>query len=382
MFLYCSKKLNPYEKVGGGIQNKINRAYYKLWELCWEFHLLPVDGELHSMHLCEAPGGFINAVTQHRMLHCPDASNDTWVAVSRPAAPPDIPDFDECIQRDPNGEIKMCDVLNPVHFSSLLGTNERFGFITADGGIDVSENFNLQEQLVSKLFFAQMAVAVSNLKPDGHFVLKIYTVATKTTETLIRIGCSLFKTVHLCKPNTSRPTNSECYIICKHFCGQVHDIKEFVNQTLSMLSSSSPGEYCCCAPAVVLGDDKFSKRIRGFDKHITDKQASSIAQILHFCARVDESANDVEQHVKRQKTCASTFESYYRLDKFDTSSSSSIKIVEQISALGHNNNVTTTTTRKQQQQEKQPPRSKRRSANTKARSRDNVVASLCSQQML
>ena len=46
--------------------------------------------------------------------------------------------------------------------------------ITADGGIDVSNDFNKQEELVSKLIVSEVIYAITMQKKGGHFVLKIF----------------------------------------------------------------------------------------------------------------------------------------------------------------------------------------------------------------
>jgi hypothetical protein len=89
--------------------------------------------------------------------------------------------------------------------------------ITADGGIDVSIDFNKQEQLVSKLIISEVIYAITMQKKGGHFVLKIFDIFSKLTVDLLYLLSSTYAEVYITKPHTSRLANSEKYIICKNF---------------------------------------------------------------------------------------------------------------------------------------------------------------------
>ena len=91
--------------------------------------------------------------------------------------------------------------------------------ITADGGFDFSIDFNQQETLATNLLFAQVSFAISMQKTNGHFILKIFDIFTKTTCDILYLLSTLYKQVFIIKPNTSRLANSEKYIVCKFFKG-------------------------------------------------------------------------------------------------------------------------------------------------------------------
>jgi 23S rRNA U2552 (ribose-2'-O)-methylase RlmE/FtsJ len=89
--------------------------------------------------------------------------------------------------------------------------------ITADGGFDFSIDFNNQELSISKLLFAQTCFALSMQKRNGHFILKIFDCFHPCTVDLLYILSSMYKSVYITKPQTSRSGNSEKYVVCKHF---------------------------------------------------------------------------------------------------------------------------------------------------------------------
>jgi hypothetical protein len=117
-----------------------------------------------------------------------------------------------------NGEDGTGDILKLENYKYC---KDRFmnsmDIITADGGIDVSNDFNKQEKLVSKLLVAEIIYAVTMQKKGGHFVLKIFDIFSKLTVDMLYLLSSLYGEVYITKPHTSRLANSEKYIVCKNF---------------------------------------------------------------------------------------------------------------------------------------------------------------------
>ncbi len=102
--------------------------------------------------------------------------------------------------------------------------------ITADGGFDFSIDFNQQEILATKLLYAQVSFAIAMQKKNGHFILKIFDIFTKSTVDIIYLLSSLYKQVFIIKPNSSRFANSEKYIVCKYFKNESEElIQQIIN---------------------------------------------------------------------------------------------------------------------------------------------------------
>jgi hypothetical protein len=95
--------------------------------------------------------------------------------------------------------------------------------VTADGGFDYSIDFNKQEQMSSKLIFCEIVSALSISKVGGNFVLKVFDIYTKLTVKMLYLLNIYYKEVIITKPHTSRPANSEKYIVCKSFQGITQD---------------------------------------------------------------------------------------------------------------------------------------------------------------
>lgn len=86
--------------------------------------------------------------------------------------------------------------------------------ITADGSIDCSAQPDCQEEIVARLFFAEIISALSILSAGGNFVIKKFTLFEACSVSVMFMLNCIFQRVHIYKPATSKRGNSEVYVIC------------------------------------------------------------------------------------------------------------------------------------------------------------------------
>jgi hypothetical protein len=97
-----------------------------------------------------------------------------------------------------------------------IDSKPRYDLITADCGVDVSSDFHSQEIIMYPLLLAQTESMLRNIQRGGCFILKIFeTDLYHTKELMYFLGCC-FRQIILFKPRTSRPLNSEKYMICRN----------------------------------------------------------------------------------------------------------------------------------------------------------------------
>ena len=70
-----------------------------------------------------------------------------------------------------------------------------------------------------KIIFCEIVTAISNQAKGGSFICKLFDTYSRISKSFIYLLCSLYDTVLIHKPVTSRPANSEKYIVCKGFRG-------------------------------------------------------------------------------------------------------------------------------------------------------------------
>lgn len=113
-------------------------------------------------------------------------------------------------------------------FGDYVKRNKSTGvdLVVCDGGLDDTGQEEFQETVNSRLIFSEIYSSLLCLKKGGHMVLKVYDLVTKFSVDFVRILYSCFDELHIFKPMSSRPANSERYIICRN---RKDDISEYIN---------------------------------------------------------------------------------------------------------------------------------------------------------
>ena len=269
------KKLtNPYEfihtivpgcKTQVSRMKPLSRSFYKMIEICTQFNLcnreksngnngnndndvfsignsgnghkhnafmqsviisessFPTHSEqtMSSFHLAEGPGGFIEAI-----CHMRNNPNDVYYGmtlVNNDSKCPGWKKSKNFLEENQNVIIEkgIDETGNLLSVENFDYCYKKYGgkmdLITADGGVDFSENFNNQEHTATKLIIAQVIYAISMQSSGGNFVLKVFDIFSNATVDVLYLLSSLYKEVYIMKPKTSRYANSEKYVICKDF---------------------------------------------------------------------------------------------------------------------------------------------------------------------
>tara|TARA_Y100000739_G_C20498631_1_gene413813 strand:+ start:114 stop:965 length:852 start_codon:yes stop_codon:yes gene_type:complete len=179
----------------------VSRAYYKLWEMIKACVIPHYDT---SVHLCEAPGGFLEACMDIFPLKF-------WKAYSLPGPIKFHYKFDASNVQYIDIISNQEDVIKSIQANFVHGV----GFITADGATEFDHS-KLEESSIP-LVVAQVNIALKTLQKDGSFVIKVFELCTHDSRMILARLASSFQSVCLFKPTHSRPTNSEIYIVCRKF---------------------------------------------------------------------------------------------------------------------------------------------------------------------
>jgi 23S rRNA U2552 (ribose-2'-O)-methylase RlmE/FtsJ len=226
----------------------INRAFYKFWEIANGFDIFSNFGvDDLILHCAEAPGGFIQGsnvflkkkITTKQNKH--EVDKDGFISIQRKhhvqkriytiSLNKDLPQYKSynlpsynhailkkhvCVTfgKDNSGDINNWDNIKQI---ADLADNQKFHIVTADGGFDEGNDFNNKEQLHYQLILSEIYSALYHQKQGGHFILKVFDIFTQTSVHLVYLLSMCYKDIVFYKPKTSRPTNSEKYIICKNF---------------------------------------------------------------------------------------------------------------------------------------------------------------------
>lgn len=295
------KESNKWIPTGNdtGINYKpFSRAYYELREILFDFpHAGSLKGEsslldkwrlesINVLNLAEGPGGFIHCLIDIRGTN-EQSLEDQYLGITlkKPFPKSRVKDWgcnledlksektSEAISREyfdiirkERGEDKIITTYGPTDTSDGDITNQEIvqylvekynywwnleeldedqidmdrdtaHFITADGAIDYSGEYNLQEVNSYKLFYSEILITLATQKTGGTSVIKMYDTYTDVTVQLLMLLNYFYEEVYITKPNTSRPANSEKYIVCQDFKGfDTPEIKKnFINKLIAGL---------------------------------------------------------------------------------------------------------------------------------------------------
>lgn len=228
---------NPYETIhssgrasfGLAAYNPLSRSYFKMVEILFAYGLFDqfADGtRLTTAHIAEGPGGFIEAL----LRRCPARLTvDTAHAITLRSTDAYVPgwkkshDFLEThkqvrVSYGEDGTGNILKLANCVRFISTVGEGCAH-IVTADGGFDFSEDFNTQEQQSGPLIAASLYIALRTQAIGGVLVCKVFDTMTQLSYELLYLLCHVYERVLIVKPQTSRPANSERYVIGINFRG-------------------------------------------------------------------------------------------------------------------------------------------------------------------
>jgi len=237
---YYKKLVNPYELVY--TQNKyqnfpqsicilkpLSRSYFKMIEILEVFGFFnELRNENKNMgiktaHVCEGPGGFIEAIWDLAEKYRTKISGSH--AITLRSSHTNIPGWRRASSflakhkeihihygEDRTGDIlKKC---NQDSFVKHIADNSgKVHIYTADGGLDFSDNYENQEIQIFPILLASVKIGVECLRKNGMMIIKFFDIQRSITKQLLFLIQQCFTKWTLYKPAMSRPCNPEQYFI-------------------------------------------------------------------------------------------------------------------------------------------------------------------------
>jgi 23S rRNA U2552 (ribose-2'-O)-methylase RlmE/FtsJ len=326
-----------YEFILNNIKVKLpkllSRAYLKLWEMIYHFDLIDNTNDFISVHLAEGPGSFIQATIYYREYlastkKIKSSKNDKYYGITLHSdnehlhlekafldyynneKPQRLKVFETVNVKEleqeggglkSNGDLtKLNTVLLFGGSDKMKGFAEKANLITADGGFDW-KNENLQEQEAYKLIFGQILTALKTQNDKGHFVLKIFETFTRNSFKLIEILKVFYKEVHICKPFTSRASNSEKYVVCKFFDSKkfTSSISKNLEDMLSKMEKNSDFNIVSLFNDYFIEDNIFNE-YKKINIDLLQSQYKAMSDIINFINLENYSGSEFHNYHSKQ----------------------------------------------------------------------------------
>ena len=232
------KITNPYEAIFSGSETSIfqsiatisplSRSYFKMIEMLdiinfWDS--ISRSEPFKSSHVCEGPGGFLQAIVEEAKLRC--LPIEKAYAITLKSTRSFIPGWKksakflkkhEEIQLE-YGSDSTGNILNIKNQDSFCSVAKESNIFTADGGFDFSLDYSKQEELAFPLLLASVIMGLRCLRKGGLMIIKLFDMYSPLTRDLIFGTSAQFQKIMIYKPATSRPCNSERYFIAEGYRG-------------------------------------------------------------------------------------------------------------------------------------------------------------------
>ncbi|XP_063235254.1 cap-specific mRNA (nucleoside-2'-O-)-methyltransferase 1-like isoform X1 [Bacillus rossius redtenbacheri] len=298
---------NPFETIRGGMF--LNRAAMKMANMDRVFDNMftkPVDeygqslvepGELlYFADVCAGPGGF----SEYVLWRC------GWEAKGFGFTLKGENDFKlsdfyagNCETFEPHygvggaegdGDIFKPDNIDAFTKHVMSQTDGRgVHFMMADGGFSVEGQENIQEILSKELYLCQFIVALCIVREKGHFVCKLFDLFTPFSVGLVYLISKAFQRISIHKPNTSRPANSERYVICqwRRHDFQLEPVREYlryIHGKLHECQQQKDKDVVEIVPLSLLTEEgKFFDYMVTSNNVLGERQIVNLVKISSFC---------------------------------------------------------------------------------------------------
>lgn len=252
LYSYITNKLTPFNNLkykvfiderGAPIKH-MSVAWCKCWEIIHSHNLLDNYNPLYNVFCnAEFPGSFIFAISHYlKTKNLPfnwvanslyeenmdkkgtlDALTDQWGLYKNYKS-------HWLMNKEMDGNILKKDVIEYIE-NKLSNSIDLY---TSDIGIAMNEKtFNKQEYVEANLNLAQIICALKTLRSGGNAIFKMFLFFTPFNMSLLYVVSKLFKEFYITKPISSKPANSEFYIVAKGFNSNNKD--PVINQLTDIL---------------------------------------------------------------------------------------------------------------------------------------------------
>ncbi|XP_075060543.1 cap-specific mRNA (nucleoside-2'-O-)-methyltransferase 1 [Mixophyes fleayi] len=296
---------NPYEMIRGVFF--LNRAAMKMANIDHVFDYMftnPKDSQgkpllkdreselLYFADVCAGPGGFSEYILWRKKWHAKgfgmtlkgpnDFKLEDFYSASSELFEPYYGEGGV----DGDGDVTRPENITAFRNFVLDNTDHKgVHFMMADGGFSVEGQENIQEILNKQLLLCQFLVGLSVVRTGGHFICKTFDLFTPFCVGLIYLLYCCFERVCLFKPVTSRPANSERYVVCRGLKAGIEDVRNYlftVNLRLNVLRNSDQDVNLLVPLEVLRGDRPFYDYMVRSNESYCEMQIKALAKIHAF----------------------------------------------------------------------------------------------------
>ena len=287
------KIANPYELIHSSNNkekkeksiskfNPLSRSFFKLAEILKKYSILDSKNiSLTMAGIAEGPGGFIETILYYRKLHNIKYRDNLYGITLFPNNKY-IPNWKKI--NDKYKRYNICTEYGDIYDINIINnfkskfSNNKADIVTADGGFDYSVDFNNQELVSSRILLSEIVLCFNIQKINGTFIIKFFDFFNNITIKLLYLIYMHYEKFDIYKPLTSRPANSEKYIIARNFKGIDNNILSSLQNIIINWNNS----YTNFDIDGINIDNKFYNIIKEYNINFVNNQIKYIDRTLYY----------------------------------------------------------------------------------------------------
>lgn len=204
--------------------SKITNAWVKMYELLSTYSIVEniKTDTINSFHICEHPGAFIFAL-QDYIKKRTNKKHDFVFQSLKPTDNPEIFKADKYLLDKfsdkldyGKGSGDITDVEN-LKFYRNKYKNRKFDIITSDCGLNCSDDFTEQENILEKVYLGAFVCAIGLSTAGTTYISKLFSFKYTKTKELLQMMCLFYESVDVVRLLTTKSASGEIYIVCKNY---------------------------------------------------------------------------------------------------------------------------------------------------------------------
>ena len=214
-------------------------AWLKCYEIIDNYNLITGKSDnIKYFGICEQPGAFVFSINHYCNTHgkkldfiLESLVDRTNKKIFRPQR--DL--YNEHKNKYDYGKDKTGDVTN---MENIVYYREKyydtyFDIISADCGLDCSNDFTLQESNLVNVVFGQFILSVALADKGTNYFFKVFTIYDNLMADLVYILNMLYENVYISRVLTTKPDSGELYIVCKNYLYQKNECDTFLTKLIN-----------------------------------------------------------------------------------------------------------------------------------------------------
>lgn len=150
---------------------------------------------------------------------------------------------------------------------------------TSDLGTGHGATYDRQEEQHVFPHVGQILTGLIVLSPGGRMIVKQFTFFQHYTQALIGVVASLFRQVFIVKPATSKPDNSESYLVCLDLMGDP-------SETIVMLKCLLAHQQCLSLVQTVMSRPNWLRHVEAASEYLAQRQVEELQLMVHEFGQV------------------------------------------------------------------------------------------------